>query len=285
VVPWPYVEALRMDEAMHPVALIATGIYGKSLLNQNGAPLRLVVPWKYGFKGGKSIVKIRFTESQPATTWNLAAADEYGFFANVTVGALLGTGLIECLDNAGKTQANITYINGDPTVALQEVLSTPVLLVVLWVVLTVAGLVHEIGHATACRYGGAEPGAIGVGVYLLFPFFDGMATQGRVIQAESDLARQRIDSWRAQDNVTFEARVTVDAVREAMEIVRALSGTVEQARRLLAMAEQGYSLGVKTQIEVDDAQVEVRQAEGNLAKAKRDYRVALVNLDWVRGRL
>jgi len=123
------------------------------------------------------------------------------------------------------------------------------------------------------------------GVYLSFPFFDGMATQGRVIQAESDLARQRIDSERAQENVTLEARVTVDAVREAMEIVRALSGTVEQARRLLSMAEQGYSLGVKTQIEVYDAQVNVRQAEGNLAKAKRDYRVALVNMDWVRGAL
>ena len=72
-----------MDEAMHPLTLLATGIYGKSLLNQNGAPLRLVVPWKYGFKGGKSIVKIRFSETLPATTWNVAAPDEYGFFANV----------------------------------------------------------------------------------------------------------------------------------------------------------------------------------------------------------
>ncbi|MES2307169.1 MAG: protein-methionine-sulfoxide reductase catalytic subunit MsrP [Gemmatimonadota bacterium] len=81
--PWPYVEALRMDEAMHPLTLLATGIYGKSLLNQNGAPLRLVTPWKYGFKGGKSIVRIRFLESQPATTWNVAAPDEYGFYANV----------------------------------------------------------------------------------------------------------------------------------------------------------------------------------------------------------
>ncbi|MEO5797910.1 MAG: protein-methionine-sulfoxide reductase catalytic subunit MsrP [Gemmatimonadales bacterium] len=83
VLPWPYIEALRMDEAMHPLALVATGIYGKSLLNQNGAPLRLVTPWKYGFKGGKSIVRIRFLESQPATTWNVAAPDEYGFYANV----------------------------------------------------------------------------------------------------------------------------------------------------------------------------------------------------------
>jgi sulfoxide reductase catalytic subunit YedY len=83
VLDWPYVEALRLDEARHPLALIVTGLYGKPLPNQNGAPLRLVVPWKYGFKGGKSIVKIRFTEKQPMTTWNLAAPDEYGFFANV----------------------------------------------------------------------------------------------------------------------------------------------------------------------------------------------------------
>ena len=72
-----------MDEAMHPLTLMVTGLYGKPLPNQNGAPLRLVVPWKYGFKGGKSIVKIRFLDSQPRTTWNIAAPDEYGFYANV----------------------------------------------------------------------------------------------------------------------------------------------------------------------------------------------------------
>ena len=83
VLDWPYVEGLRMDEAMHPLTLLATGIYGKSLLNQNGAPIRLTVPWKYGFKGGKSIVRIRFLETQPATTWNIAAPNEYGFLANV----------------------------------------------------------------------------------------------------------------------------------------------------------------------------------------------------------
>lgn len=83
VLDWPYVEGLRMDEARHPLTLIVTGLYGKPLPNQNGAPLRLIVPWKYGFKGGKSIVKIRFTETQPATTWNIAAANEYGFYANV----------------------------------------------------------------------------------------------------------------------------------------------------------------------------------------------------------
>ncbi len=83
VLDWPYVEGLRLDEAMHPLALLAVGLYGKALPNQNGAPLRLVVPWKYGFKGIKSIVKIRLTEQQPPTTWNLAAPDEYGFYANV----------------------------------------------------------------------------------------------------------------------------------------------------------------------------------------------------------
>jgi methionine sulfoxide reductase catalytic subunit len=83
VLPWPYVEGLRMDEAMHPLAFMVTGLYGRTLPNQNGAPLRLVVPWKYGFKGGKSLVKIRFLERQPATTWNLAGPDEYGFYANV----------------------------------------------------------------------------------------------------------------------------------------------------------------------------------------------------------
>jgi sulfoxide reductase catalytic subunit YedY len=83
VLDWPYVEGLRMDEAMHPLSILAVGLYGDILPNQNGAPLRLVVPWKYGFKSGKSIVRIRFTEQQPATAWNLAAPGEYGFYANV----------------------------------------------------------------------------------------------------------------------------------------------------------------------------------------------------------
>jgi len=83
VLDWPYVEGLRMDEAMHPLAILAVGLYGKPLPNQNGAPLRLVVPWKYGFKSIKSIVRIRFTERMPATSWALSAPREYGFFANV----------------------------------------------------------------------------------------------------------------------------------------------------------------------------------------------------------
>jgi sulfoxide reductase catalytic subunit YedY len=83
VLDWPYLEGLRMDEATHPLALLAVGLYGRALPNQNGAPLRLVVPWKYGFKGAKSIVRIRFLEEQPPTTWNRMAPQEYGFFANV----------------------------------------------------------------------------------------------------------------------------------------------------------------------------------------------------------
>jgi len=83
VLDWPYVEGLRIDEAMHPLAFLVTGMYGKDLPNQNGAPLRLVVPWKYGFKSIKSIVRIRLTEEEPPTSWNLAAPREYGFYANV----------------------------------------------------------------------------------------------------------------------------------------------------------------------------------------------------------
>jgi len=83
ILDWPYAEGLRLDEAMHPLTLLAVGLYGKTLPNQNGAPIRLVVPWKYGFKGIKSIVRIRLVETQPLTAWNLAAPNEYGFYANV----------------------------------------------------------------------------------------------------------------------------------------------------------------------------------------------------------
>ena len=83
VLDWPYVEGLRMDEAMHPLTLLTLGLYGEVLPNQNGAPVRAVIPWKYGFKSGKSIVRIRFTEKQPRTAWNKAAAREYGFYSNV----------------------------------------------------------------------------------------------------------------------------------------------------------------------------------------------------------
>jgi sulfoxide reductase catalytic subunit YedY len=83
VLQWPYVEGLRMDEASNPLTLLVVGLYGKDLPNQDGAPLRLVTPWKYGFKGIKSIVKIKFVESEPPTTWNISAPNEYGFYSNV----------------------------------------------------------------------------------------------------------------------------------------------------------------------------------------------------------
>lgn len=83
VLDWPYVEGLRLDEAMHPLALLAVGLYGEVLPNQNGAPIRLVVPWKYGFKSAKSIVKIRFVSKPPVSSWIKANPKEYGFFANV----------------------------------------------------------------------------------------------------------------------------------------------------------------------------------------------------------
>ena len=83
VLDWPYTEGLRMDEAMHPLTLLTLGLYGEVLPNQNGAPVRIVVPWKYGFKSAKSIVRIRFTEKQPATAWNKAIGREYGFYSNV----------------------------------------------------------------------------------------------------------------------------------------------------------------------------------------------------------
>jgi methionine sulfoxide reductase catalytic subunit len=83
ILHWPYVEGLRMDEAMHPLTLMVVGLYGQTLPNQDGAPLRLIVPWKYGFKSIKSIVKVNFTERQPRTAWNEATPNEYGFYANV----------------------------------------------------------------------------------------------------------------------------------------------------------------------------------------------------------
>lgn len=83
VLLWPYVEGLRLDEALHPLTLLTLGMYGEVLPNQNGAPVRVTVPWKYGFKSGKSIVRLRLVEKQPDTAWNVAAPQEYGFYANV----------------------------------------------------------------------------------------------------------------------------------------------------------------------------------------------------------
>lgn len=83
IIPWPYREGLRMDEALHPLTMLVFGVYGKRLPNQNGAPVRVAIPWKYGFKSGKSIVGIRMLEKQPLTSWSEIAPDEYGFYANV----------------------------------------------------------------------------------------------------------------------------------------------------------------------------------------------------------
>ena len=83
VLDWPYREGLRLDEAMHPLTIMATGVYGKTMPNQNGAPIRLVVPWKYGFKSIKSIVRITLTDTEPYASWNAAQPDEYGFYSNV----------------------------------------------------------------------------------------------------------------------------------------------------------------------------------------------------------
>ena len=92
-IDYPYVEGLRIDEAVHPLTLLAVGLYGKTLPPQNGAPIRLVVPWKYGFKSIKSIVAIKFVEKQPQTTWNLLAPNEYGFYANVNPGLITRDGV------------------------------------------------------------------------------------------------------------------------------------------------------------------------------------------------
>jgi sulfoxide reductase catalytic subunit YedY len=86
VLQWPYTEGLRLDEANHPLTLLTVGMYGEVLPNQNGAPVRVVVPWKYGFKSAKSIVKIRFLKEQPKTAWNVSAPQEYGFYSNVNPG-------------------------------------------------------------------------------------------------------------------------------------------------------------------------------------------------------
>ncbi len=121
------------------------------------------------------------------------------------------------------------------------------------------------------------------GLYLTFPFFDGLRTQGKVAQAKSEKATLMIEEAKLMDAILLQAREAVNGVIEAAEIVQALTGTVEQAEKLLSMAEKGFEFGVKTRLEVDDAQLNLLQAKGNMTRAKRDYQVALVNLDWVRG--
>jgi HAE1 family hydrophobic/amphiphilic exporter-1 len=124
-----------------------------------------------------------------------------------------------------------------------------------------------------------------VGLFLTYPFFDGLRTKGRVAQANSTVSTFKIEEAKLLDGIRFEVRDACNAVREAGEIIKALSGTVSQAERLLTMAEKGFEYGVKTRLDVDDAQLNLVQARGNLARAKRDYLVALVNLQYVMGKL
>jgi HAE1 family hydrophobic/amphiphilic exporter-1 len=135
----------------------------------------------------------------------------------------------------------------------------------------------ESGSTTADGF------AWNAGVYLSFPFFDGLKTRGRVTQAESDLRSLNVDEAKLVDSIALEVRDAVNSVRESDEIVTALSGTVTQAERLLSMAEKGYELGVKIRLEVDDAELNLMQARGNLARARRDLLVARTNLAWVMG--
>lgn len=121
------------------------------------------------------------------------------------------------------------------------------------------------------------------GIFLTYPFFDGLRSQGRVLQARSNLAMLKFEEARLLDEILLQTREAVDAVREAGEIVKALTATVDQADRLLQMAEKGHEFGVKTKLDVDDAALNRMQARSNLARARRDYLVALVTLDWVRG--
>jgi HAE1 family hydrophobic/amphiphilic exporter-1 len=125
--------------------------------------------------------------------------------------------------------------------------------------------------------------AYSVGIYLTFPVYDGGRTQGKVIQARSDLATLTLEQAKLADSIALQVRQAVDGVREAGEIIRALGGTVTQAERLLAMAEKGFEFGVKTRLDVDDAQLNVLQAKINLSRARHDYLVARANLEWVTG--
>lgn len=123
------------------------------------------------------------------------------------------------------------------------------------------------------------------GLFLSFPFFDGMRSSGKVAQAKSDAATLKIEEAKLKDSISLQVRDAVNACREAGEIVKALAGTVKQAERLLFMAEKGYEYGVKTKLDVDDAELNLTQAKGNMVRARRDYLVALVTFDWVKGTL
>lgn len=129
----------------------------------------------------------------------------------------------------------------------------------------------------------ADGAAWNLGIYATFPFFDGFRTSGRVAQARSDLQTKRIEEARLLDSIALEVREAEFSCREAAEILKALSGTVRQAERLVQMAEKGYEFGVKIRLEVEDAQLNLLQARGNMAKARRDFRVAQVSYLWAMG--
>jgi outer membrane protein TolC len=131
--------------------------------------------------------------------------------------------------------------------------------------------------------GQADGPAWTAGLFVTIPFFDGLRTQGKVVQAKSNISSLKIEEAKLLDGIVLQTRESVSKVKEAAEIVKGLSGTVSQAERLLAMAEKGYVYGVKTKLEVDDAQTNLIRAQGNLAKARRDYLVSLVQLEWVKG--
>jgi len=131
----------------------------------------------------------------------------------------------------------------------------------------------------------ADGQAWSVGLYVIYPIFDGLRTRGRVSEAKSNLTTFKIEEGKLLDSIRLEVRDALNAVREAGEIIKALSGTVAQAERLLTMAERGYEYGVKTKLEVDDAQLNLVQAKGNLARAQRDYLVARVTYEWATGTL
>jgi HAE1 family hydrophobic/amphiphilic exporter-1 len=131
----------------------------------------------------------------------------------------------------------------------------------------------------------ADGKAWSAGLFLSFPIFDGLRTRGKVAQARSEVASLRIDEAKLMDSIALETRDAANAVREAGEIVKALAGTVSQAERLLFLAEKGFEYGVKTRLEVEDAVLNLTQAKGSLARARRDYLVARVNLEFVKGTL
>jgi hydrophobic/amphiphilic exporter-1 (mainly G- bacteria), HAE1 family len=131
--------------------------------------------------------------------------------------------------------------------------------------------------------GQADGPAWTAGFFVTFPFFDGLRTQGKVAQNKSNISSLKIEETKLLDAIVLQTRESVSKVMEAGEIVKGLSGTVEQAQRLLAMAEKGYEFGVKTKLDVDDAQTNLVRAQGILAKARRDYLVSLVLLEWVKG--